>query len=63
MAHSSAPDRDSCMADTANAFSGLAGASSGLRISRHDEWTTSDAPAAAFTWICLVAAAHDERAA
>ncbi|MBM7489442.1 hypothetical protein JOD64_000664 [Micromonospora luteifusca] len=64
MAHSSAPASDARVAGTtANAFRGLAGASSGLRISQHDAWTTSDTPATAFTWICLADAALDERAA
>ncbi|MFG1653434.1 hypothetical protein ACGFIE_26230 [Micromonospora sp. NPDC049275] len=63
MAHSSAPDRDSRVAGTANVFRGPAGAISGLRISQHDAWTTSDTAAAAFTWICLADAAHDERVA
>ncbi|WP_147434616.1 hypothetical protein [Micromonospora musae] len=62
MTHSSAPNRDSRVAGTANAF-GPAGANSGLRISQHDAWTTSDTPATTFTWICLADAAHDERAA
>ncbi|MEV4812056.1 hypothetical protein [Micromonospora avicenniae] len=62
MAHSSTPNRDSRVAGTANAF-GPAGADSGLRISQHDAWTTSDTPAAVFTWICLADAAHDERSA